>query len=113
MSAAYISGCITRARMITAIPKYDKNDNEIGIENLIELPALPLFYLRDEQRRILTGIGAGVESLDDLVVRLNPKIKKSTNAFAKERSRLSHHLDSGIPAHWHVDFLKLVTKIHY
>ena len=90
--AAYISGCITRSRMITAIPKYDKNDNEIGIEDLIELQPLPLFVIKDEQRRILTAIGEGVSSLDDLVIRLNPKMKKSSDAFPKERSRLSHHL---------------------
>jgi CRISPR-associated protein Csa3 len=90
--AAYISGCITRSRMITAIPKYDKNDNEIGIEDLIDLPFLPLFSLKDEQRRILEAVGDGVDSLDDLVMRLNPKMKKNTDAFPKERSRLSHHL---------------------
>lgn len=90
--AAYISGCITRSRMITAIPKYDKNDNEIGIEDLIDLPFLPLFSLKDEQRRILEAVGDGVDSLDDLVMRLNPKMKKSIDAFPKERSRLSHHL---------------------
>ena len=90
--AAYISGCITRSRMITAIPKYDKNDNEVGIEDLIDLPFLPLFSLKDEQRRILEAVGEGVDSLDDLVMRLNPKMKKNTDAFPKERSRLSHHL---------------------
>jgi len=90
--AAYISGCITRSRIITAIPKYDRHDNEIGIEDLIELPPLPLLILKEEQRRILAGIGDGVSSLDDLVLRMNPKIKKNSDAFAKERSRLSHHL---------------------
>jgi CRISPR-associated protein Csa3 len=59
--AAYICGCITRSRMITAIPKYDKNDNEIGIEDLIDLPFLPLFSLKDEQRRILEAVGDGVD----------------------------------------------------
>ncbi len=90
--AAYISGCITHSRIITAIPKYDRHDNEIGIEDLIELPPLPLLILKEEQRRILAGIGDGVSSLDDLVLRLNSKMKKNSDAFAKERSRLSHHL---------------------
>jgi CRISPR-associated protein Csa3 len=90
--AAYISGCVTRSLMVTAIPRYDKNDEEVGIEDLIELPALPLFSLRDEQRRILEAIGDGVDSLDDLVLRLNPKMKKNSDDFAKERSRLSHHI---------------------
>ena len=117
-TAAYIAGCITRAKMITAIPQYDKNDNEIGIEDIIELPALPINTLREEQLRILAALGGdrgeqkvttsrkkktagvsettiksgGVASLDDLVLLLNPKIRKGSDAFAKERSRLSHHV---------------------
>jgi CRISPR-associated protein Csa3 len=54
--AAYIAGCITRSKMITAIPKYDKDDNEIGIEDIIELPALPLNALKDEQLRIIAAL---------------------------------------------------------
>jgi CRISPR-associated protein Csa3 len=102
--AAYISGCVTRSRMITAIPKYDKNDNEIGIEDLIDLPPLPLFSLKDEQRRILEGVGDGVESLDHLVMRLNPKMRKNSDAFPKERSRLSHHLKN-------FEEIGLITKV--
>lgn len=90
--AAYISGCITRSKMITAIPKYDKDDNEVGIEDIIALPLLPLNIIKDEQHRILAAIGEGVASLDDLVIRLTPDIKKNSDAFPKERSRLSHHL---------------------
>ena len=55
--AAYIAGCITRSKMITAIPKYDRMDNEVGIEELIDLPALPLNMPRDEQLRILAALG--------------------------------------------------------
>jgi CRISPR-associated protein Csa3 len=116
--AAYIAGCITRSKMITAIPKYDKDDNEVGIEDIINLPALPINTLKEEQIRILAALGGdrseqsatiprkkkaagtsetkrksgGVASLDELVLLLNPKIKKGTDAFATERSRLSHHL---------------------
>jgi len=56
--AAYIAGCITRSKMITAIPKYDRMDNEVGIEEIIDLPALPLNMPKDEQLRILTALGA-------------------------------------------------------
>ena len=90
--AAYIAGCITGSKMITAIPKYDRNGEEIGIEDIIALPALPLSLLKDEQQRILLAVNDGVASLDELVVKLDPKMKKSSDAFAKERSRLSHHL---------------------
>jgi CRISPR-associated protein Csa3 len=127
--AAYIAGCITQSKMITAIPKYDTNDNEVGIEDIIDLPVLPLNTLKEEQVRILAAIGkdrseppattsrkkktavtperkgrtGGVSSLDELVLLLNPKIKKGTDAFATERSRLSHHLKN-------FEIMGLVTK---
>jgi len=126
--AAYIAGCITGSKMITAIPLYDENDNEIGIENIIELPALPLNTLKEEQLRILAALGGdlreslstpsrkkktsasktksrsgGVSSLDELVLLLDPDIKRGTDAFASERSRLSHHLKN-------FESMGLVTK---
>ena len=130
--AAYIAGCITQSKMFTAIPEYDENDYEIGIEDIIELPTLPLNTLKEEQLRILAALGqgsneskptnsrkkkgvvvsettsrsGGVASLDELVLLLNPKnpnIKKGTDAFATERSRLSHHLKN-------FESMGLVTK---
>ena len=128
--AAYIAGCITQSKMFTAIPEYDENDYEIGIEDIIELPTLPLNTLREEQLRILAALGegsseskptnsrkkkgvvvsettsrsGGVASLDELVLKLNPKkITKGTDAFATERSRLSHHLKN-------FESMGLVTK---
>jgi CRISPR-associated protein Csa3 len=127
--AAYIAGCITRSKMITAIPKYDKDDNEIGIEDIIDLPALPINMLKDEQLRILAALGrdrseqpatnsrkkkaavasetkrrsGGVASLEELVLLLSPKIKKGSDAFATERSRLSHYLKN-------FEMMGLVTK---
>ena len=90
--AGYIAGCITGSKMITVIPKYDNNEQEIGIEEVIELPVLPLSMPGEAQREILAAINDGVASLDELVARLNPKMRKAGDAFAKERSRLSHHL---------------------
>ena len=128
--AAYIAGCITRSKMISAIPKYDKDDHEVGIEDIIDLPALPINTLKEEQLRILTALGrdrsepqatpsrkkkadrvsettsrsGGVASLDELVLLLDPKIKKGSNDFASERSRLSHHLKN-------FESMGLVTKV--
>jgi len=128
--AAYIAGCITQSKMFTAIPEYDENDYEIGIEDIIELPTLPLNTLKEEQLRILAALGegsseskptnsrkkkgvvvsettsrsGGVASLDELVLLLNQKkITKGTDAFATERSRLSHHLKN-------FESMGLVTK---
>jgi hypothetical protein len=42
--------------MITAIPLYDKDHNEIGIEDIIDLPSRPVNPLKDEQIRILTAL---------------------------------------------------------
>jgi len=41
--------------------------------------------------------------IDELVLLLNPKIKKGTDAFATEWSRLSHHLKN-------FEMMGLVTK---
>ena len=90
--AAYIAGCITHSKMIAAIPEYDEKGKEVGIEDIIALPPLPLNIIKPEQRRILDAIGEGVAALDDLVIRLQSDIKKNSDAFPKERSRLFHHL---------------------
>jgi CRISPR-associated protein Csa3 len=126
--AAYIAGCITGSKMITAIPLYNTDDEEIGIEDVIDLPSLPVNPLKDEQIRILTALSGdrsepaaissrkkkvaasktksgagGVSSLDELVHLLDPTIKKGTDDFASERSRLSHHLKN-------FEIMGLVTK---
>ena len=90
--AGYISGCMTQSRAITVIPKYNDDDEEIGIESIIDLPILPVTPLRKEHVDIITAIGDGVSSLDELVFRLNPQLKKTSEEFPKERSRLSHHI---------------------
>jgi CRISPR-associated protein Csa3 len=90
--AGYISGCMTQSRAITVIPKYNDNDEEIGIESIIDLPILPVTPLREEHLDIMMAIGDGVASLDELVFRMNPGIKKTSEEFPKERSRLSHHI---------------------
>ena len=46
---------------------------------------------------------SGVSSLDELVLLLDPKIKKGSDAFATERSRLSHHIKN-------FEIMGLVTK---
>lgn len=106
-----------------------KSANEVGIEDIINLPILPLNTLKEEQRRILDAIGGGgiespaitsrkktafiaseiksrsgsIVSLDKLVLLLNPNIRKGSDAFATECSRLSHHLKN-------FEALGLVTK---
>ncbi|MDD4300455.1 MAG: DUF6293 family protein [Methanomicrobium sp.] len=90
--SAYIAGSITRSRLITSIPKYDKNDNETGVEEIIEVPVLPVCFLHGEQKQIVLSIDKGVGSLDELIMRMKPSMRKYSDEFYKERSRLSHHL---------------------
>jgi CRISPR-associated protein Csa3 len=74
------------------IPKYKDDDEEIGIESIIDLPILPVTPLKKEQIDIITTIGDGVSSLDELVFRMNQCMKKTSEEFPKERSRLSYHI---------------------
>jgi len=90
--AAYIAACITNSRIITSIPKYDDKENEVGIEEILEIPLIPVMLLPKEQIQIIQAIDGGVDSLDELIQRLNPGIGKSDAKFMKERSRISHHL---------------------
>jgi CRISPR-associated protein Csa3 len=90
--AAYIAACITNSRIITSIPKYDEKENEIGIEEILEVPRVPISFPGEEQMQIIHAINGGVDSLDELILRLNPGISKADERFMKERSRISHHL---------------------
>ncbi|MDO8842571.1 MAG: DUF6293 family protein [Methanocalculus sp.] len=89
---AYIAACMTRSRMITSIPKYDNAGEEIGVDEVIEIPVIPVDYPGEEQRHIITLIGDGVESLDSIIFMITPEIQKDSKQFRSERSRLSHHL---------------------
>ncbi len=89
---AYIAACMTRSRMITSIPRYDDTGEEIGVEEIIEIPVIPVDYPGEEQRHIITLIGDGVESLDSIIFMITPDIQKDSKQFRSERSRLSHHL---------------------
>jgi len=90
--AGYIAACVTRSRIFTSIPKYDEKGEEVGIEEIIEIPTLPTDFPSEELMEIVEAINGGVDSLDELVFRLNPNIKKGSEEFQKERSRISHHL---------------------
>jgi CRISPR-associated protein Csa3 len=89
---AYIAACMTRSHMITSIPKYDDQGEEIGVDEVIEIPVIPVDYPGDEQCHIITLIGEGVESLDSIIFMITPDIQKDSKEFKSERSRLSHHL---------------------
>ncbi|MHA1267507.1 MAG: HFX_2341 family transcriptional regulator domain-containing protein [Candidatus Helarchaeota archaeon] len=92
--AAYIASCCTKSRMITSIPMYDELDNEVGIEEIIELPLIPIEYPTEEQKKILLGIKNEKILLKDLITHLNSTIINQKEKLQKERSRISHHLSN-------------------
>ncbi len=89
--AAYIAASVTGSRVISSIPQYDENDVEVGIEEVVEVPILPVHLPGKEQMEIINAIN-GEKTLDELVFKLNPDIKKDTQEFKSERSRISHHI---------------------
>lgn len=97
--AGYIAGSVTGCEIVASIPEYNESGDEIGVEEILEIPRLPVCFLRDEQMKIVNAIENGVNSLDELILRLKPSIIKYSDDFYKERSRVSHHLkileDSG------------------
>ncbi len=90
--AGYIAACVTGSRIFTSIPRYNEKEEEIGVEEVIEIPTLPIDFPTREQIEILAAIDGGVGALDELIARLNPGIDRGSEEFFKERSRLSHHI---------------------
>jgi len=90
--AAYIAGCLTQSPMITSIPRYDDADQEVGVEEIIELPTIPVQYPKKDQVQLLEAIASSSGYLEDLILQMNPRVKEIPDDFAKERSRLTHHL---------------------
>ncbi|MCX8172839.1 MAG: DUF6293 family protein [Archaeoglobaceae archaeon] len=90
--AGYIASCVTNSRIFTSIPRYNEMEEEIGVEEIIEIPKLPVDFPAEEQLNILKAINGGVNALDELIKRLNPNLDKKNENFFKERSRVSHHL---------------------
>lgn len=90
--AGYIAACVTGSRIFTSIPKYNEKEEEVGIEEIIEIPTLPIDFPAKEQIEILAAIDGGVSALDELIARLNPGMDRNSKEFLKERSRLSHHI---------------------
>lgn len=90
--AAYIAGCLTKSPLITSIPRYDAEDQEIGVEEIIELPTIPVQFPKKDQVHLLNAIAGSSGYLEELIVELNPSVIDNPEEFAKERSRLTHHL---------------------
>ena len=89
----YIVACLTQSKLVSVIPKYDESGNEIAIEKHIEIPILPFLPPGEEHLKILSAIGPGIESLEQLVFLLCPHCKKNTQKYNSERARISYYVD--------------------
>jgi len=90
--AAYIAGCLTRSPMITSIPRYDEEDREVGIEEIIELPTIPVQFPRKDQAELLGAIATSSGYVEDLILQISPGAKDVPGELARERSRIAHHI---------------------
>lgn len=90
--AAYIAGCLTQCPMITSIPRYDAEDREVGVDEILELPAIPVRYPKKDQVQLLEAIAGSGGYLEELILQIHPDAKGSPDEISKERSRLTHHL---------------------
>ncbi len=90
--AAYIAGCLTRTMMFTSIPRYNEQDQEVGVDEIIDLPAIPVEYPKKDQVQLLESIRTGSGFLEDLILQFNPELDRTSDEFSNERSRLTHHL---------------------
>ena len=90
--AAYIAACLTQSHIVTAIPKYDQDGEEIYLEKTLEVPVLPFEPPTPEQVQLLITIGDGVASVDELIFRAHPNIEKGSTEFITARSAISQLL---------------------
>lgn len=90
--ACYIAALVSNVEIYSALPAY-KNGKVIGIKEILKIPFFPIKELPEEQLEILQVLqGNSTSSVDELIARLKPKLRKGTREYANERARLSHHL---------------------
>lgn len=87
--ACYLASLSTNSKIYTTI-----TDPANG--KIVRVQEIPLFPKKDipaEQVDILNHLNdAGVDSLDELIMRIKPRLKKNTSAFNNERARICHHI---------------------
>ena len=84
----------TESELVSVIPRYDEDFNEIGVERHIKIPTLPLVRLKPEQYNVLSAIGSGVESVEALVLKISPDCRKDEGTYKSERGRINYYLSS-------------------
>lgn len=92
--ACYIAALVSNTAIYSALPEY-KNNKVIGIKEILTIPFFPIKDINEEQIQILKILEIeGVNSVEELISKLKPELKKETKGYLNERARLSHHLKS-------------------
>jgi len=89
--AAYMAALAVQVKAYIGLPKYE-GDKITGVRQVINAPLFPLKPLSSEKVKILRIIRKAEQKMEDLILKTNPKLKKSSQDYLNERSRLSHHL---------------------
>ncbi len=87
--ACYIAALATKATLYTTVSKCGKDK----LPKVQLISPFPLKEIPPEQIEILEALlGKGVDSLDELINKMRPHLKKNTTAFNNERARICHHI---------------------
>jgi CRISPR-associated protein Csa3 len=89
--ACYMAALATGSRTYVGIPEY-KQGSIIGVSEVKEIPLFPIKTYYKEKKEILDILSSGKMTLEELITSLKPKLKKKTQPYLTERSRLSHHI---------------------
>ncbi|AKB33088.1 hypothetical protein MSSIH_2398 [Methanosarcina siciliae HI350] len=89
--SSYIASLVSKVSIYTDIPE-SGNDESYVLKGVLEIPTFPIKEISQEQLYILQKLEEGVDSLDTLISRLKPDLKKDDPKYNNERSRLSHHI---------------------
>jgi CRISPR-associated protein Csa3 len=89
--SSYIASLVSKVSIYTDIPESGNNESYM-LKGVLEIPTFPIKEISQEQLCILHKLEGGVDSLDTLISRLRPDLKKDDPKYNNERSRLSHHI---------------------
>ncbi len=90
--ASYIAALVTDTSTYASMSKYE-GGRAVGIERIIPVPHFPIKELPKEQMEVLQALlGDGVGSLEELMRRIKPGLRKGAKEFVNERARLSYHV---------------------
>lgn len=91
--ASYIAAQATKTEIYSSHSRYDEKGVPVGINKIIDIPYFPISEPPKEQLEVLKALSQGdVESIDELIARMRPEIKKGTKEHGNERARLSKHI---------------------